>query len=183
MTQAEALWAIKNSSPYPARAFDEAWNYALLYSEHTWGASMSVSDPENPRTKEQWEIKRGYALEAERRSKELMSVAAGLKDTGGSSDKSNDAVPVDVYNTSSSDRARLATIPKDLAGGRERVLDHAGNAVPSQRLSTGELVFFAKGIPAFAGHRFILASGAALGTDDARAEGLTLDNGTVHVEA
>ncbi|MBI2926510.1 MAG: hypothetical protein HYY24_12515 [Verrucomicrobia bacterium] len=75
LTQAEALYAMLNPAAYPAKDFEAAWRNVLLYSEHTWGAWCGVSDPENQMTKEQWEIKRSYALEADRLSRELLTKA------------------------------------------------------------------------------------------------------------
>ena len=72
LSQAEALWAMKNPSGYPSQEFEAAWKKVLLYSEHTWGAWCSVSDPENKMTKEQWEIKKSYADDADKLSRQLL---------------------------------------------------------------------------------------------------------------
>ena len=48
LAQAETLWAIRNAGPFPATAFQEAWRNVLLYSEHTWGAHNSISQPDLP---------------------------------------------------------------------------------------------------------------------------------------
>src|ERR1700730_11860467 len=47
-----ALAAMLSPTTYQAVKFNEAWRDTLLYSEHTWGAWCSVSDSENPFTKE-----------------------------------------------------------------------------------------------------------------------------------
>src|SRR5690349_19996063 len=75
LTQEEALWAMLNPTGTPIAEFEEAWKNVLLYSEHTWGASVCVSDSENPKTKEQWEIKRSYATRVEAQSKKLLQQA------------------------------------------------------------------------------------------------------------
>ena len=76
LAQAEALWAMLNPAPYPARKFEEAWNNVLLYSEHTWGAFCSISEPANPFTVDQWAIKQSYATAANLQSRQLLSEAA-----------------------------------------------------------------------------------------------------------
>ena len=73
LTQAEALWALFNPRGYPAAAFEEAWRQVLLYSEHSWGAMGSVTDPDAAQTREQWEIKRSYALQADQQSRDLLA--------------------------------------------------------------------------------------------------------------
>ena len=45
LAQAETLWALLDPSSYPAQRFEQAWNNVLLYSEHTWGAWCSVTEP------------------------------------------------------------------------------------------------------------------------------------------
>ncbi len=65
VAQAEALWAMLNPQGYPADAFEEAWRNVLLYSEHTWGAWCSVSEPFRRETREQWAVKQSYAVAAE----------------------------------------------------------------------------------------------------------------------
>ena len=55
--------------------------------------------------------------------------------------------------------------PGDLARKRrqgEAVKDERGQAVPSQRLSTGELVFLARDVPPFGAKRFTIAAGSRL---------------------
>ena len=77
LVQAETLWAMLKPAAYPAAAFEDAWNNVLLYSEHTWGAWCSVSEPERQETSEQWDIKQSYALAADLQSRELLAAAAG----------------------------------------------------------------------------------------------------------
>ena len=57
---------------YRASDFHDAWRDVLLYSEHTWGAWNSVSDSENPFVTKQWDFKRNFAVDAEKKSKALI---------------------------------------------------------------------------------------------------------------
>jgi alpha-mannosidase len=198
LAQAETLFALLKPSGYPAAGFEEAWNNVLLYSEHTWGAWCSVSAPERKETKEQWEIKKGYALAADRQSRELLAAAL----TPPQAETDAPAGAVDVFNTLSWPRTELVVLPKGLAAAGDSVVDDRGKAVPSQRLASGELAFLAREVPPLAARRYTVGDGIkaedpggapsdrerdAGGTADiahrAAAQGTTLDNGIIHVRA
>ncbi len=176
LTQAEALSAMLKSSAYPATAFEEAWNSVLLYSEHTWGADCSVNAPERQKTKEQWEIKQGYALAADKQSRDLLAAATAER-----SDSTAPPGARDVFNTVSWSRTGLVTLSKELSTAGDRVIDDKGEAVPSQRLASGELVFLAKDVPAFAARRYTVGSGAPEAQGRAIAQGALLDSGVIHL--
>ncbi|MEN6428353.1 MAG: polysaccharide lyase family protein [Phycisphaerales bacterium] len=172
LTQAETLFAMLKPSEYPAAAFEDAWNMVLLYSEHTWGAWCSVTEPQRKETLEQWEIKRGYAESADKQSLELLASAVGTAPDEGA---------VDVYNTLSWPRTELVTVPKDLSAAGDLVLDGAGRAIPSQRLASGELVFLARNVPPFAARRYSVVPGVSRAKGRATAQDATLDNGVIRV--
>jgi hypothetical protein len=176
LTQAEALWAMLDTKSFPAAAFEDAWNSVLLYSEHTWGAHCSVWGPERQETKEQWEIKRGYALAADKQSRDLVGQASSLSQNAGLQ-----PAAVDVFNTASWPRTELVTLSRELSTAGDRVLDHRGKPVPSQRLLSGELVFLAKDVPALGSRRFSVAAGPAHIAKQATATGATLDAGAVRL--
>ncbi len=71
VVQADTLWAMLNPGAYPSETFQETWRHILLYSEHTWGAYNSISQPDLPFVREQWKVKQGFALDADRQSKAL----------------------------------------------------------------------------------------------------------------
>ncbi|MEJ2701003.1 MAG: hypothetical protein P8Z79_01030, partial [Sedimentisphaerales bacterium] len=177
LAQAEAFFAISRPSDYPTAAFEEAWKKVLLYSEHTWGAWCSVSEPERKETLEQWEIKRGYAVSADKQSRELLGASLGVERAGA------EASPgaIDVINTLSWPRTELVTVSKGLSAGGDRVTDEAGRAVPSQRLSSGELAFLATDVPPYAARRYTVVSGAPYVESRAVAQGATLDGGVIHL--
>jgi hypothetical protein len=93
LTQAESLAAMLPTGAYRAADFTEAWRNVLLYSEHTWGASASVRSPENPIVAEQWTVKRQFALDGEKQSKELLQEV--LRSYGAGNDVS--ALPPRLY--------------------------------------------------------------------------------------
>jgi alpha-mannosidase len=71
LVQAETLQVLLGGKSLRAKVA-EAWRKVLLYSEHTWGAWCSISDPDSDFTRDQWEVKRGFAEEADRLSREVM---------------------------------------------------------------------------------------------------------------
>jgi hypothetical protein len=79
---------------------------------------------------------------------------------------------VDVFNTASWPRTDLVTLPKETKG--DAVTDERGQPAPSQRLSTGELVFLARDVPPFGAKRFTIATGAPLAGGKASVQGTTL---------
>ena len=166
LVQAENLWAMRRPAPYPAAAFQEAWRNVLLYSEHTWGAHNSISQPDLPFVRDQWKVKQGFALTADQASRDLLAQA--LEPAAGAEGR---GVRIDVFNTSSWERTDLVTLAPELSAGRDQVADDKGRLVPSQRLSTGELVFLARNVPPFASKRFRLQPGTWPGPSAASAEG------------
>ncbi len=177
LAQAETLFAMLKPSAYPAAAFEDAWNKVLLYSEHTWGADVSVSQPESQKTREQWEIKKSYAEAADKQSRELLTAA--LK-----TEHANPGTPtgaVDVFNTLSWRRTGLVTLPKELSAARDRVINDKGEAVPSQRLSSGELVFLAQEVPPFAARRYTAVLSSLPAETPLVARDTTLDNGVIRL--
>ncbi|HKS74656.1 MAG TPA: glycosyl hydrolase-related protein, partial [Terriglobales bacterium] len=152
LTQAAAVAAMLPPKAYRAKDFTDAWRNVLLYSEHTWGASSSVSAPQSPAVIEQWERKRKFAVDADQQSKDLLAVALRAFGTG------NDASAIDVVNATSWTRAELVVLPKELSASGDHVKDSRGKPCASQRLSTGELAFLASDVPPFGSARYHLSS-------------------------
>lgn len=174
LSQAATVFALNQPSKYPVSAFDEAWRNVLLYSEHTWGAWCSVSGPERKETKEQWAIKKGYADKADEQSARLLQSAAGTS-------KPRSAT-FDLLNTLSWTRSELARVPKELSTGGDALSDSQGKPVPSQRMTSGELVFLAEEIPPFASKRYSISNGKPHAPEHvASASGATLQNGLIRV--
>jgi hypothetical protein len=176
LVQAEALYALKNPTAYPAEAFEDAWKKVLLYSEHTWGAYCSVTEPERKETKEQWEIKKSYADDADKQSRALLEQAQKLE-----APATAQAGKVGVSNTLSWTRTELVVVPPALSSAGDHVTDEQGKTVPSQRLKSGELAFLAKEIPAFCTRSYTLTAGSAEKTEKPLVSNNILDNGLIKV--
>lgn len=173
VTQAEALWAMLRPRGFPVKSFEDAWRSVLLYSEHTWGAWCSISEPNRRETLEQWAIKHSYAAAADAQSRDLLQGALSLAD-GPEAPQA-----IDVFNTASWPRTELVVMPKDFTTAGDRVTDADGKPVASQRLTSGELVILARDVPPFAARRYTIAGGAAHVEGKVLAEGSRLENGVL----
>ncbi|MCX6928923.1 MAG: glycoside hydrolase [Verrucomicrobia bacterium] len=176
LVQAETLWAIRNPGPFPAATFQEAWRNILLYSEHTWGAHNSISEPDLPFVRDQWKVKQAFALDADKQSRELLAQA--LKNGTGVPPYFSVLGELDIFNTSSWERTGLVTLSSQQSAFGDRVVDAKGRPMPSQRLVNGELAFLASKVPPFSAKRvwLELVTGAAPAPTHGRikAEGATL---------
>ncbi|HWQ93031.1 MAG TPA: hypothetical protein VN673_15245, partial [Clostridia bacterium] len=172
LAQAAGIFAIRNPAGYPLAEFTDAWRNVLLYSEHTWGAWCSISEPERKDTVEQWAIKKSYADQAEEQSRALLAKALAPCAQASPADAA-----IEVLNTLSWPRTELVTLSRELSRAGDRVLDAKGKPVLSQRLQSGELVFMAKEIPGLGSARYRVASGPAFAPKTpARAAGAVLEN-------
>ena len=174
LVQANALWAmLREPSDYPAQRFHGAWRDVVLYDEHTWGAHNSISEPESDFARQQWAIKQSFALEGERKSKELLKEALQTVNTA-----SETVETVRVFNTCSWERTGLVTLPAAglpdgelLAFAGEREITH------SQRLSTGEFAFIAREVPPFGSRDYRIEKARDHSVKhNMRIEGSTLQN-------
>jgi len=176
LVQAETLAAMISPNSYQPAAFRDAWRNVLLYSEHTWGAWCSVSDSENTLTKQQWNFKRAFAVDAEKQSEALIARALASREAN------SDSAAVEVYNCTSWRRTEVVVVPKEFSIDGDRVQDDRGIPTPSQRLSTGELVFVANDVPAFGSARFHISSGTAVrSSKPVTVENNILQNGILRV--
>jgi hypothetical protein len=177
LTQAASLFAMRRPNDYPLAEFTDAWRNVLLYSEHTWGAWCSVSQPERKETLEQWEIKKSYADQAEAQTRALLAKALAP-----CSQADQAAEGIEILNTLSWSRTELVTVPAELSKAGDRVLGSKGEPVPSQRLKSGELAFVADGVPPMSSLRYTVGAGTpASPKSPARASGAVLENGLLRV--
>ena len=173
LSQAEAIWAMKNPMNYPVHEFEEAWKKVLLYSEHTWGAWCSVTDPENKMTKEQWAIKQGYVLDADQQSNQLLDKGLTMNE------KKSPGSMLDIYNTNSWSRSEVVLIPDSLSKGGDCVTGSDDKPIPSQRLSTGELAVLVKSLPPYSVRRLYISACKPFSAGNIKIEGTSMDNGLV----
>ncbi len=175
LIQTEAAWAMRDPRSYPAEEIARAWRNAVLYDEHTWGAHNSVSEPDLPFVKGQWEIKRRFATDADSMSRDLLAGAIGRRGT-----TRLDSI-FSVINTQSWSRTDLVLLPADHSSAGDLVVDQLGNAIPSQRLSTGELAVLIKDLPALSAKRYRIKHGKALDPASVKAQTNMLQNRTIRI--
>lgn len=168
LQQAGAIWAIRGRDAYPAADFHNAFVNMVMFNEHTWGAYNSVAEPNDPKVLSEWHYKQNFALQAQSQTKTLLE----------SSVTGNQPVAnaVDVYNTLAYQRSALVTVPATLSQAGDLVTDAGGRKLPSQRLSTGELVFVTAQAP-FSKQRYFIKPGKAFVKAKATVNGYTLNNG------
>jgi alpha-mannosidase len=152
LQQADAVWALRRKSDYPAKETDTAWNNILLFNEHTWGAYNSISDPQDPKVISQWSYKQSFALKGREQAAALLTRAT-------SGDVTSNAI--DVYNTINETRTELVIVPAAQSKAGDLVKDINGKKVPSQRLSSGELAILIQGIAPYTKQRFTIHTGNA----------------------
>lgn len=95
----------------------EAWRNALLFDEHTWGASASVDAPGSKETLDQWAVKKSFADRASAMSKTLLDRATDR--LCASLHPSRDSVA--VFNPSSWVRTERVSV-LDLNGGKRTLI-------------------------------------------------------------
>ncbi|MGC9259875.1 MAG: polysaccharide lyase family protein [Phycisphaerae bacterium] len=153
IAQAQMLWNMLDVSQYPHKVFSNAWQNALMYDEHTWGAPDSWVHPRSKFAREQWAWKKRYATRAMFQARWLEAQAVR---------KIDDRKPTNtiaVFNTSSWPRSGLVTLAAAVSKAGNQVRDASGQVVPSQRLVNGSLVFLAENIPALASSKFTISAG------------------------
>src|SRR5215470_4487874 len=123
LSEAVALSAMKVPTSYVPASYDAAWRDVLLYSEHTWGAWCSVSDSESDFTKKQWDVKRAFAVDADKLSQDLLKGSLDQTPT------SSGIAQIEIHNATSWDRTEVVYLAHDLSAAGDHVTDHAGKPV------------------------------------------------------
>ncbi len=170
LAQAETLWAMKYHASFPAARFHDAWDNALLYSEHTWGAYDSIDDPDSDFVKTEWAYKQAFAVRADAESQSLIAPPHAISGK------------IDVFNTQSWTRTDLVLVPITLSRAGDRVQDTAGHLVPSQRLHSGQLAILVRDLPPLSARRYAILPGKAAKMGTASADGNVLTNGLLTVK-
>lgn len=172
LTQADIVMAVRNRQSYPLATVNEAWKNILLFSEHTWGAYNSVSQPEDAKVKSQWRVKQAFALNGGKMADSLLKLALGAS-------KGNE---INVYNPNSWERSDLVIVPASMSKKGDQVKDAAGKILPSQRLKSGELAFIADKIPALGSKRFVILNGTYAGNSEGEISNNAISNGIYQLQ-
>jgi len=175
IVQAETL-TVMNEGPNEnfKEEFINAWKGVVLFSEHTWGALQSKSDPDGEVTKKLWKVKKGYGQGAADITDEILTISLGTP--GDLIDEFS------IINTLSWARTELVKLPADLNLNGTRLFDESKKEVPTQILSTGELAFVAENVPAFGSLTFTLKKGEWKGKNQVKVSETYLANGLIEVK-
>ncbi|MDO5977885.1 glycoside hydrolase family 38 C-terminal domain-containing protein [Flavivirga spongiicola] len=171
LLQAETLWTmLKPTIPVNREKFDEAWRNVILGTEHTW--CYMVPD-QQPLSGEILDVKFDHFEKSKKFSQELLLEALDAV-------AKKDSEVFGVFNTLSWNRSGVVKVPAGQSKNYNSVLNEKGVFVESQKLSTGELLFYVKNIPAYGTKKYRLTR-----TDKKASEILAkenvLDNGIVKV--
>lgn len=147
LLQAETLWTmLRTTTPANREKFDEAWRNTIMGTEHTW--CYAIPD-QQPISDEILQIKFSRFEKMETLTNEL--VASALEPVS-----QKDSETIGVFNTLSWKRSSVVRLSEAMSKGFTGVTDMNGNEILSQKLSTGELLFYANDIPAFGSKKYSL---------------------------
>jgi alpha-mannosidase len=124
-------------------------------------------------TKEQWEIKQSYALDADKQSRQLLEKAIGLSKPAAAESA------VEVVNTNSWARTQIVLVPASLSKTGDRVVGQDKKPLPSQRLSSGELAVLVKSLPPYSSVQLTITKGKAFSESMVKIQGSTITNGLI----
>jgi hypothetical protein len=169
LVQAQALWKmLRPEDPMPQQKFQEAWRNVIMGDEHTW----CFMDPsKQPITNDILKVKFGFFQKAS-------DISHSLTDSALSVVYKKESSVIAVFNTLSWPHGGLVTVPEYQSKMFGKVFDEQGKPVVCQRLSSGELVFYADDIPAFSSKKYFLKKGKTK-TKGTLAHDNVLDNGII----
>ncbi|MGB9747788.1 MAG: glycoside hydrolase family 38 C-terminal domain-containing protein [Bacteroidales bacterium] len=128
------------------------WKNIHLFTEHTWGAWNSVSEPDDPGARGQWQIKQQFALEADRLSEKVLREAlSGFMNV-------SESKTIEVINSLSWPRSGIVKIQNPDPSKFKGVVTSDGKPVLSQMLTTGEMAFLAEDVPPLGSKLFRLTA-------------------------
>jgi alpha-mannosidase len=174
LVKGEALWSLLAPREYPSVEYDAAWRDINFWDEHTWGADKSVSDPDLPLVKQEWEFKRKFAEKSAQAADDLLVRASK------SVPPSAAVRPAfDIYNMSSWPRTDVILLSAEQSSSGDRVTDERGRPIPSQRLTTGELAVLVESVSPLGAKRIFVQKGIAFHRGNAIAGENTLENSDI----
>lgn len=175
LIQAETLSAMLGGG-IEIKRFDAAWRNVVLFSEHTWGANISKSQPESEFTKSLWSVKQGFALYAEKESKLLLNESLQAITPPG-----NMVDAFQVINTTSWNRTNLVTLPASWNLSDKHITDDTGKKIEAQQLTNGDWAFVATHVPALSSRKYFIRKRALKSKNTPPPSGNTLSNGKINI--
>lgn len=168
--QLEMAYSILNPALYNNAQFYEMWKNIALFTEHTWGAFNSTTDPDNPFVTDQWKHKVQYIT-----NEDSLYYLLSRPLFGQSPSKY-----IEVINTTGCSRSEVVIMNLPVLMSDAIILNSKGKEVTSQLLSGNRIAFLATGIPAFGSRSFTIKSRKKSRTVSQR-EGLMLDTPSLYL--
>ncbi|MBI9018366.1 MAG: hypothetical protein JEZ07_14025 [Phycisphaerae bacterium] len=170
LSQLQTMWSMLDSTQNLHDRFDLAWNKAIMYDEHTWGAYNSISAPDSDFAIQQDKYKQEYADGSNKLANELQADITAKVIQQASN-------VIDVYNTSSWQRSSLILLSGQQSLAGDEIRDADGRVIASQRLASGQLAFIADNVPALGASRYSVHKGNARQAGAVKVDGLRMSNG------
>jgi len=151
LIQVESLRSMLHDNNIIDNAFNdkinEAWRNVIMGTEHTWAY---MAPDKKPISDDILKVKFGYFDRAKVMTDSLMQAIVSDASRAGSRTRA-------VVNTDSWECSSLVRLPAEESVGINSVYDDMEKEVLSQRLSTGELIFFASHVPALGMRKYVLS--------------------------
>ncbi|MDE5677688.1 hypothetical protein [Phocaeicola sp.] len=171
LVQAEILWSMLSPDrEEPTALIGEAWRNIILSTEHTWAY---MQPDQQPISDQILQTKLGCFDKARELTEQVMDMACQTIE-----DKNSDVLT--VFNTNTWVQSGLVTLSKEIAETYQSLQDAQGQDIVCQKLSFGELAFWAEDVPALGSKTFRLKKEARQGRVPESAA-MVLDNGIVKV--
>jgi hypothetical protein len=150
MNQVEILSSITNPEIINPAEARKVWQGIMYYNEHTWGSWNSISDPTNPFTLSQWEVKRSNVTKARKSIDKWMA-----KNTYSGDDKIKQ---IEIFNTLSWIRSGMMKFSTESNLKGNVIIDSDGNVSPIQKLSDGTKIAWINNVPALGSKVFTVSN-------------------------
>ena len=149
-------------------ALSTAEEYLYLYDEHTWGADMSVGNPNSPQTTGQWELKKMPSWAAHDLTAKMPAMLEPLVTQFAPRPKHGGDI-IGVINSSGQPRSGYAFLPDKGSTGQYKVFDaETEKEIQAQHISdntpVGRVEFRAENIPAMGIKYFEIVIGVDKGS-------------------
>lgn len=173
LIQTETLWSmLKPNQPAPRTELEEAWRNIIMGTEHTWAYMEPKKQPISDFI---LNVKLDYFRNSEKMQKDLFARTVA--------DITKDSETISVFNTSSWTRSEVVRLSQEISKSYTSVIDAETNKpVLSQRLSTGELAFWAENVEGMGAKKYRLSTRPAGKTTAKTIKDHTLDNGIVRIK-
>ncbi|MBS1730758.1 MAG: glycoside hydrolase [Bacteroidetes bacterium] len=155
--QLATLYAMLAPEKYDADDFYKAWRNIIMFTEHTWGAYNSISEPDIHFVTDQWRVKKNFMLDAD-------SILNQLTKTLLNEFEDPASQKIAVVNTLSWPRSGIVYL--DSGTTANMIVDENDRQYPLQKLSDGRKIFIAEGLKPLSTSYFYLKNNSSPPDDE-----------------